>query len=594
MGIVVLVKRSLCRFAFLLSLAFSLTFAVVAAAQGQNVLFQPLADNQIASASPEQSRAIATLRAKPTTASLQLVRINTDALRGNNTMMAFGGGANVQVNRRDLITRSAQDFTWVGTLPASAGDATLVVHNGNVTGTVRIGTDLYRITPVGSGIHAVIKVDQRRFPPEHPPSFQERERRGDARPPGAARGAAVPVEITVLVGYTPSALLAEPNMAALIQLAVDETNQSYLNSNINITLSLVGTLEVMNYSEAGKSFDRIMWDLFGGSTPGMAEVHRQRDLLAADLVAVIVNNPTYCGLADAIMATAATAYALVYYDCATGYYSFGHELGHLQGARHNPANDPTSLPFPYGHGYQHPPWRTIMAYNCPGSCTRLQYWSNPDILYAGVPMGTAALSNNARVLNETASTVAAFRPLPAAHAAYCRFVGNSPNIYFSCGTASASKFGDYDINSGPWSQGGLDPGYADSPRFLVDVNADGKPDYCRFVGNAPNIFLSCALQTSDIFGQYDVNSQPGFDAGYANMPRFMADVNGDGKADYCRFVGNAPNISLSCALSTGTTFGTYDVNSQQGFDAGYANMPRFMADVNGDGKADYCRFVGNA
>ncbi|MGB9365716.1 MAG: VCBS repeat-containing protein, partial [Xanthobacteraceae bacterium] len=116
-------------------------------------------------------------------------------------------------------------------------------------------------------------------------------------------------------------------------------------------------------------------------------------------------------------------------------------------------------------------------------------------------------------------------------------------------------------------------------RFMADVNGDGKADYCRFVGNAPNIFLSCALSTGTGFGQYDVNGQQGFDAGYANMPRFMADVNGDGKADYCRFVGNAPNIFLSCALSTGTGFGQYDVNGRQGFDAGYGNMPRFLSSV---------------
>ena len=130
--------------------------------------------------------------------------------------------------------------------------------------------------------------------------------------------------------------------------------------------------------------------------------------------------------------------------------------------------------------------------------------------------------------------------------------------------------------------------------FMVDVNGDGKADYCRFVGTAPNIFLSCALSSGTAFGAYDVNSAQGFDAGYDNMGRLMADVNGDGRADFCRFVGTAPNIFLSCALSSGTAFGGYDVNSAQGFDAGYDNMGRFMADVNGDGMADFCRFVGTA
>src|SRR5690349_570755 len=94
---------------------------------------------------------------------------------------------------------------------------------------------------------------------------------------------------------------------------------------------------------------------------------------------------------------------------------------HLQGARHDEADDGTSSPFPYGHGLQHlspsPAWRTIMAYNCgtiAGGCPRLQYWSNPDISHNSFPMGTEATNNNARVLDETATTVADFRNAPTA------------------------------------------------------------------------------------------------------------------------------------------------------------------------------------
>ena len=54
-----------------------------------------------------------------------------------------------------------------------------------------------------------------------------------------------------------------------------------------------------------------------------------------------------------------------------------------------------------------------MAYNDECSdlgynCTRIQYWSNPDIDYLGDPTGTAA-DDNARCLDSTAYTVANFR-----------------------------------------------------------------------------------------------------------------------------------------------------------------------------------------
>jgi hypothetical protein len=51
-----------------------------------------------------------------------------------------------------------------------------------------------------------------------------------------------------------------------------------------------------------------------------------------------------------------------------------------------------------------------MAYNCSPSCPRINYWSNPAVLYGGVPMGTYTTSHNQRVLVQTKATVAAFRP----------------------------------------------------------------------------------------------------------------------------------------------------------------------------------------
>ena len=50
-----------------------------------------------------------------------------------------------------------------------------------------------------------------------------------------------------------------------------------------------------------------------------------------------------------------------------------------------------------------------MAYACSGGCPRLNYWSNPSVLYNGIPMGTTSTNDNERVLNNTRNTVAAFR-----------------------------------------------------------------------------------------------------------------------------------------------------------------------------------------
>ena len=120
---------------------------------------------------------------------------------------------------------------------------------------------------------------------------------------------------------------------------------------------------------------------------------------------------------------AASAFTVVRRSCATGYYSFGHELGHNMSAHHDCYVNTTAQPYPYIHGYVNTAdrWRTIMAYNdecydAGFNCTRIPYWSNPSVSYNGDPMGEedgGCDANNAKTLDNTASTVAAFRTVAA-------------------------------------------------------------------------------------------------------------------------------------------------------------------------------------
>jgi len=79
--------------------------------------------------------------------------------------------------------------------------------------------------------------------------------------------------------------------------------------------------------------------------------------------------------------------------------------------------------------------------------------------------------------------------------------------------------------------------------FLADVNGDGILDYGRPIGDGPYT-LSFKLgkkgggYISEEFS-YDGRSGP-MDWGYPSPPSWMEDVNGDGKADFCRYVGNTP------------------------------------------------------
>jgi hypothetical protein len=306
-----------------------------------------------------------------------------------------------------ILNPGSEDFDALNTV-------TLVNNRGKISGNLYYAGQWYQIRPLKTrGGHVVVTVDTDKIPQEHPPEFNRLPIFGMFGPE-AQEGKAVgdPV-IDVLVNYTPAAASASGDINGLIDLAVAETNQGYANSGVAINLVLAKKARA-SYSESG-SFDTDLARYRGTSDGYMDYIHTQRNQYGADVGVLIINNAQYCGLASGIGSTVSTAFAAVYWNCATGYYSFAHEIGHLQSARHNPEVDPSTTPYPWGHGYQYngsPKWRTIMAYDCPGGCTRLNYWSNPNRTYNGVPMGTASTHDNTRVLNTTRTTIAGFKTRP--------------------------------------------------------------------------------------------------------------------------------------------------------------------------------------
>ena len=298
-------------------------------------------------------------------------------------------------------------------LTIQQNSAVLVEREGKVTGTIRHEGKLYRIRPTAGGIHNVEQVDESKLK-DHADDYVDPEVGNHSSDidhldfSAQSTGTADAPVIDVLVAYTSKAASLSGDIDALIDLAITETNTGYTTSGVNASINLVHKYQV-NYTEASNS-ETDLNRLAATNDGYMDEVHSLRAQYGADIVLLVHDTNGYCGQADAIYANANSAFAIVDYDCATGYYSFGHELGHLQGARHDPRNDPTSTPFAYGHGYQDPSenWRTVMAYNCSSGCTRQLFWSNPDRTYNGVATGTASDSNNTRVLNETASTMAGF------------------------------------------------------------------------------------------------------------------------------------------------------------------------------------------
>ncbi|MCP3902548.1 MAG: hypothetical protein GY715_02845 [Planctomycetes bacterium] len=288
------------------------------------------------------------------------------------------------------------------------------------------GHGVFHLRELGDGTYAARQIDSGAFPPcateAHPPGLA----------PGAAAGAAKAGEpiglcvddgsvIDILVVYTAAARIAEGGTAAmemLIDACESSSNIAYGNSAMATTLNIVGMVEV-DYTETGDSaLDRAA--LTDPDDGIIDEVHDMRDSMGADLVAMILDDLENCGRAHFTIQEDNTpvprlGFSVSRRDCVVDNLTFVHELGHNQGARHDRGADNSEAAFLYGHGYIDPggTFRTVMAVFTDG-VDRVQYFSNPDVLFMGLPMGIAPgapdSAHNALMIDNTAFNAANLRP----------------------------------------------------------------------------------------------------------------------------------------------------------------------------------------
>jgi hypothetical protein len=132
------------------------------------------------------------------------------------------------------------------------------------------------------------------------------------------------------------------------------------------------------------------------------------------------------------------------------------------------------------------------------------------------------------------------------------------------------------------------------PRLMGDVNGDGLADIVAFANSGVYVALSNghgfdrAIFALQDFG---VGAAAGLWTSQNLYPRMLADVNGDGWADIVGF----GKLGCYVAESAGIGFSPKVLSYPNfGFAAGswvsQDRYPRFMANVNGDGKADIVGF----
>ncbi len=121
-----------------------------------------------------------------------------------------------------------------------------------------------------------------------------------------------------------------------------------------------------------------------------------------------------------------------------------------------------------------------------------------------------------------------------------------------------------------------------------DINGDGKADVC---GRA-HASMRCWLSTGEGFGEGFSGPVMATADGYDQVKYFstirLADINGDGKDDFCaRF-----KEQFKCYLSTGNGFEGEVLLPDMGDNSGWGDEQYYSTirtgDINGDGKVDIC------
>jgi hypothetical protein len=323
---------------------------------------------------------------------------------------------------------------------------------GVVTGVVNYKNEILELLPSAGGNHVLYEVDTARLPQTDTVHEDVDATANDAftaatvdygtgggSTQAMASGSAAVHDVLVLYTAASASRYGQATLESMIQTAVQQTNQAYLNSRANVTINVVG-LQKSPVNEAS-GMSATLTALKNNST-----VRSLVDKLAADMTILVSEDGGGCGTSGLwIMTlnnvTTVDAYAVAKSDCLSQ-FTFTHELGHLQRLDHNREDKVNIGMYAYSFGYRRcvtGGFRDIMSYPCSGT-PRILNFSNPSVTYDGYATGVSYESDpshsadNARTLNNTATTVAGYRvssgstspaPAPTAPTAPSNLVASS-------------------------------------------------------------------------------------------------------------------------------------------------------------------------
>ena len=156
---------------------------------------------------------------------------------------------------------------------------------------------LYRIRSLGDGVAVIQQIDETKFPPcaNGPAQGIWGDGKGGVEGGEACDDGSV---IDLLVLYTPIARAAAGGTDAIeaeIELSVAAANNAYANSQITTQVNVVHDAEI-DYNESGDYVGHLV-RLTNPNDGFLDSAHQLRAQYGADMVALLVNDGEFCGIA---------------------------------------------------------------------------------------------------------------------------------------------------------------------------------------------------------------------------------------------------------------------------------------------------------
>jgi hypothetical protein len=405
-------------------------------AWSQKKLFNEIAQTDASAADQKEYKLYTSLKENPLIKDIRFIKVDVSALNDQSVNIDFKGST-VSARKNNIEMHGINsNYSWFGRLSDETGIFFTVI-NGQIASKFYIGNNPCLIVPYKDDVHLLI-------------TFSNEIDNGVC---GTPHKSSVKIDDTIVPDDNDKNILsaddnctmrvlwvvtaqAEPEIPMSLELAArmlqDESNLAYQQSLISYRMEIARVVRT-NYVETTTNTTATAYgatssypsDLINMSTGAglLNNIPTLRNLYNADVVVMVRSQATnsaqgFYGIAYGVPTGAqvlnpGNAFALISTEFMIGgRFTFAHEIGHIQGARHdNHAATPA-----YGRGYIFSTAtsnnRTIMAVG--GSCNpstgcRVQFFSNPNVTFGGVPVGIADQRDNARRINETAIQMLAHR-----------------------------------------------------------------------------------------------------------------------------------------------------------------------------------------